>query len=98
MLDAHRQQPTGFYFKSFAIAIDSVDEAVPDALNILIKSRYRQATFLHGFQVAVEYLNFRVDEHPGFAVVLRQIHHDDLLVQAAARSKATGRIHDGQEW
>ncbi len=96
MLDAHRQQASGFQFERLAVPVQGADPAVLDALHVLVETGYGQAAFLHGFRLAVENLDFRVDEHPGLAFVLGQVHDDDLLVDVdlgGCQADALGIVH-----
>src|SRR5690606_19978669 len=96
MLDADRQQAFTNDVEGLAVTVQRLD---PDALGAgdrLVETGYREATFLHLFEILGQWLQLRIDENPRFAAVFREIDDNDAFMHVdlcRSQSNPWGFIH-----
>src|SRR5690606_33186360 len=96
MLDADRQQTFTNDVEGLAVTVQRLD---PDALGAddrLVETGYREATFLHLFEILGQWLQLRTDENPRFAAVFREIDDNDAFMHVdlcRSQSNPWGFIH-----
>ena len=99
MLDADCQQAVVDFVKGVAVAVQCLDADTLRALDVLVEAGHREAAFLHLLQILGQRLQFGVDEHPWFGLVLGDVDHDDTLmdVDLGRRQPDAGGVVHGLE-